>query len=43
MIELSEVSPRDGLQPVKNFVPTEVKIELVRRLHARARHAARCR
>ena len=34
MIQLSEVSPRDGLQPVKNFVPTDVKIELVRRLHA---------
>jgi len=34
MIQLSEVSPRDGLQPVKNFVPTEVKIALVRKLHA---------
>ncbi|MCX7371422.1 MAG: hydroxymethylglutaryl-CoA lyase [Alphaproteobacteria bacterium] len=34
MIQLSEVSPRDGLQPVREFVPTETKIELVRRAHA---------
>lgn len=34
MIAISEVSPRDGLQPIKGFVPTGTKIELVRRLHA---------
>lgn len=34
MIQLSEVSPRDGLQAVRDFVPTETKIELVRRAHA---------
>ncbi len=34
MIQLSEVSPRDGLQAVREFVPTETKIELVRRAHA---------
>lgn len=33
-VTLSEVSPRDGLQPVKAFVPTETKIALVRALHA---------
>jgi hydroxymethylglutaryl-CoA lyase len=27
-----EVSPRDGLQNEKNFVPTESKIELINRL-----------
>jgi len=31
---LSEVSPRDGLQPITGFVPTETKIALVRALHA---------
>ncbi|MDB5416129.1 MAG: hydroxymethylglutaryl-CoA lyase [Rubritepida sp.] len=31
---LSEVSPRDGLQPIAGFVPTETKIALVRALHA---------
>ncbi len=31
---LSEVSPRDGLQPIKEWVPTETKIALVRALHA---------
>lgn len=30
---LSEVSPRDGLQPIKQWVPTETKIALVRALH----------
>ncbi len=34
MIELSEVSARDGLQPIKEWVPTETKIALVRALHA---------
>ncbi|WP_207537188.1 hydroxymethylglutaryl-CoA lyase [Sabulicella rubraurantiaca] len=34
MIQLSEVSPRDGLQPIKGWVPTETKIALVRALHA---------
>ncbi|MDO9502322.1 hydroxymethylglutaryl-CoA lyase [Falsiroseomonas sp.] len=36
MIEavISEVAPRDGLQSIGPFVPTETKIELVRRLHA---------
>jgi len=33
-VTLSEVSPRDGLQPIKGFVPTETKIALVRALHA---------
>ena len=33
-VELSEVSPRDGLQPIAGFVPTETKIALVRALHA---------
>jgi hydroxymethylglutaryl-CoA lyase len=33
-ITLSEVSPRDGLQPIKAWVPTETKIALVRALHA---------
>lgn len=33
-VTLSEVSPRDGLQPIKDFVPTETKIALVRALHA---------
>ncbi|MBS7812578.1 hydroxymethylglutaryl-CoA lyase [Roseococcus pinisoli] len=32
-VTLSEVSPRDGLQPIKDFVPTETKIALVRALH----------
>jgi hydroxymethylglutaryl-CoA lyase len=30
---LCEVSPRDGLQPIKQWVPTETKIALVRALH----------
>ena len=34
MIQLSEVSPRDGLQPIGNFVPTAIKIALVQKLHA---------
>lgn len=33
-VTLSEVSPRDGLQPIAAFVPTETKIALVRALHA---------
>ena len=33
-VTLSEVSPRDGLQPITAFVPTERKIALVRALHA---------
>lgn len=33
-VTLSEVSPRDGLQPIQGFVPTETKISLVRALHA---------
>lgn len=32
-VTLAEVSPRDGLQPIKGFVPTETKIALVRALH----------
>ncbi|MCS6892526.1 MAG: hydroxymethylglutaryl-CoA lyase [Rhodovarius sp.] len=34
MIFLSEVAPRDGLQGIRDFVPTATKIELVRLLHA---------
>ncbi len=34
MIQISEVSPRDGLQPIGAFVPTATKIALVQRLHA---------
>ena len=33
-VELSEVSPRDGLQPIAGFVPTATKIALVQALHA---------
>ncbi|WP_454692262.1 hydroxymethylglutaryl-CoA lyase [Achromobacter aloeverae] len=33
-VKIVEVSPRDGLQNEKAFVPTEVKIELVNRLSA---------
>lgn len=33
-VTLSEVSPRDGLQPIKEWVPTETKVALVRALHA---------
>lgn len=32
--EISEVAPRDGLQSIGPFVPTETKIALVRALHA---------
>jgi len=32
-VTISEVAPRDGLQPIGPFVPTEVKIALVRALH----------
>ncbi|KAG4080939.1 hypothetical protein HA402_010110 [Bradysia odoriphaga] len=31
-VNIVEVSPRDGLQNEKNFVPTDIKIELVNRL-----------
>ena len=31
-VKLVEVSPRDGLQNEKQFVPTEIKVELVNRL-----------
>ncbi|HEY0296716.1 MAG TPA: hydroxymethylglutaryl-CoA lyase [Bordetella sp.] len=33
-VKLVEVSPRDGLQNEKNFIPTAVKIELIDRLAA---------
>jgi len=33
-IELVEVGPRDGLQNIKQFVPTETKVELIRLLVA---------
>ncbi len=33
-VTLSEVSPRDGLQPIREWVPTETKVALVRALHA---------
>jgi len=33
-VKIVEVAPRDGLQNEKNFVPTDVKIELVDRLSA---------
>src|SRR3712207_9074027 len=33
-VELSEVAPRDGLQSIGPFVPTETKIALVRASHA---------
>ena len=33
-LTLCDVSPRDGLQPIKQWVPTETKIALVRALHA---------
>ncbi len=33
-VKIVEVSPRDGLQNEKSFIPTEVKIELVNRLSA---------
>ena len=31
-VKIVEVSPRDGLQNEKNFVPTAIKIELINRL-----------
>ena len=31
-VKIVEVSPRDGLQNEKNFVPTETKIELIDQL-----------
>jgi hydroxymethylglutaryl-CoA lyase len=33
-VTISDVAPRDGLQPIGPFVPTETKIALVRALHA---------
>jgi hydroxymethylglutaryl-CoA lyase len=33
-VSISEVSPRDGLQSIGPFVPTETKVALVRALHA---------
>jgi hydroxymethylglutaryl-CoA lyase len=33
-VSISEVAPRDGLQSIGPFVPTETKIALVRALHA---------
>ena len=33
-VKIVEVGPRDGLQNEKEFVPTDVKIELVNRLAA---------
>jgi hydroxymethylglutaryl-CoA lyase len=33
-VTIIEVAPRDGLQPVSRFVPTEDKIALVRALAA---------
>jgi hydroxymethylglutaryl-CoA lyase len=31
-VKIVEVSPRDGLQNEKTFVPTEAKVELINRL-----------
>ena len=33
-IELVEVGPRDGLQNIKEFIPTETKIRLIKALAA---------
>jgi len=33
-VKIVEVSPRDGLQNEKEFVPTDIKVELVDRLSA---------
>ena len=33
-VRLLEVGPRDGLQNIKQIVPTPLKIELIQRLHA---------
>ena len=33
-VKIVEVSPRDGLQNEKEFVPTDVKVELIDRLAA---------
>ncbi|KAK4753716.1 hypothetical protein SAY87_001820 [Trapa incisa] len=32
LVKIVEVGPRDGLQNEKNFVPTTIKVELIRRL-----------
>lgn len=33
-VEIVEVAPRDGFQPIGPFIPTATKVEFVRRLHA---------
>src|ERR1700678_1797274 len=33
-VTIVEVGPRDGFQPIKRFIPTERKIDFVRRLAA---------
>lgn len=33
-VTVVEVGPRDGFQPIGGFIPTEIKIGLIRRLHA---------
>lgn len=32
-VQIVEVGPRDGLQNIKQNIPTDTKIELIRRLH----------
>ena len=32
MIKIVEVSPRDGLQNIKNFIPTNIKINFIKKL-----------
>ena len=38
-VRIVEVGPRDGLQSIKDAVPTEVKIELIQRLHRAGLHS----
>jgi hydroxymethylglutaryl-CoA lyase len=33
-VNLVEVGPRDGFQSIASFIPTEIKIDLIQRLHA---------
>ncbi len=33
-VEIVEVAPRDGFQPIGPFIPTATKVDFVRRLHA---------
>jgi len=33
VVELVEVGPRDGFQSIEAFIPTDVKIDIVKRLH----------